>query len=80
MPYFNLRPDITTVVLHNDPTKLQLFVIILNCVEISNRPQHAQDLNAVLFNMQLITLPSIYQVIYNFHANSNHWLDLSETI
>ena len=55
MPYFNLRPEFITVLLQNNLTKLQLFVIIVNCVRISDRPQHAQLVNAVLFNMKLIT-------------------------
>ena len=63
-------------------TTLQLFLIILNCVGIYDRSQHAQNVNAVLFNMKLITLPlwSIYKVVCYFHANSNHWLNLLETI
>ena len=86
LPYFNLRPDFITVLLHNNPTTLQLFVIILDCVRISSdRPQQAKDVNAVLFNMNyvaLITLPlwSIYKVICYFHANSSHWFNLSEAI
>ena len=51
MPCFNLRPDFITVLLRNDLARLELFVIILNCVRISDRPQQAQGVNAVLFNM-----------------------------
>ena len=51
MPYFNLRPDFITVLLHNNLAKLQLFVIILNCGSESHRSQQAQDVNAVLFDM-----------------------------
>ena len=47
---FNLRPDFITAFLHNNPARLQLFVIILTCVR-SDRPQQAQDVNAVVFNM-----------------------------
>ena len=81
-PYFNLRPDFITVPLHNNLTRLQLLVIILNCVKISDRPQQAQEVNAVLFNMKMITLPSwsIYKVVYDFHANSSYWPNLSKTI
>ena len=74
MPYFHLRPDFITVLLHNILTWLQLPVIILNCVWISSdRPHHAQDVNEVLFNMKLITLPLplIYKVVCYFHADSN---------
>ena len=59
MLYFNLRPDFITVLIQNNVTMLQLFVIIFNCVGISNRSQHAQDVNAVLFDMMMITLPSL---------------------
>ena len=54
-----------TVLLQNDVTRLQLFVITLNCVGISVRSQHAQDVDAVLFNTKLIALPSwsIYKVV-----------------
>ena len=81
MPYFNLRPGFITVLLHNKLARLQLFVIILNCVGILNRPQYAQVVNAVLFNMKLIVLPlwSRYKVVCHFHASSNCWLNLSET-
>ena len=51
MPYFNLTPDFITVFLHDNLARLQLFVIILNCVRISGRSQKAQDVNAVLFYM-----------------------------
>ena len=50
MPYFNLKLDFITVLLHNNLARLQLFLIILNCVRISDQPQKAQDVNAVLFN------------------------------
>ena len=56
MPYFTLRPEFITVLLQNHLTKIQLFVIILNCVRVSDLPQQAQVVNAVLFNMKLITL------------------------
>ena len=49
MPYFNLRPEFIEVLLQNNLTKLQLFVIILKCVRISDRPQQAQVVNVVLF-------------------------------
>ena len=48
MPYLILRSDFITVLLRNNLAMLQLFVIILNCVRISDRPQQAQDVNAVL--------------------------------
>ena len=51
MQYLNLRPDFITVFLHDNLAKLQLFMIILNCVRISDQPQQAQDINAVSFNM-----------------------------
>ena len=41
MPYFNLRTDFITVLLHNN----------LDCVRLSDRPQQSQDVNAVLFDM-----------------------------
>ena len=64
MPCFDLRPDFITVLFHNNLTKLQLFVIILNCVRMSERPQQAPHVNAVLFHMKLITSPlwSIYKM------------------
>ena len=39
-------------------------------------------MNAVLSNMKLITLLlwSVYKAVCYFHTNSNHWLNLSETI
>ena len=82
MPHINLRPDFIPMHLQNNLTRLQLFVVILNCVRISDRSQQAQDVNAVLFNMKLITLQSwsIYKVVCDFHVNSNHWFNLSETI
>ena len=51
MQYFNLRPDFITVFLHSNLARLQLFVIILNSVRISDRPQQTQAVKAVLFNM-----------------------------
>ena len=57
MPYFNLKPVFITVLSQNNLTKLQLFVIMLTCVRISDWPQQAQAVNAVLFNLKLITLP-----------------------
>ena len=57
MPYFNLRPDFITVLLQNNLATPQLFMTIRNCVGISDRPQHAQDVNTVLSDMTLITLP-----------------------
>ena len=39
------------MLLHSNLARLQLFVIILNCVRISDRPQQAQDVNAVSFDM-----------------------------
>ena len=47
MSYFNLRSDFIAVVLHNSLAMLQLFVITLNCVSMSDWPQQAQDVNAV---------------------------------
>ena len=75
MPYFNLRPDFITELLHNNIAMLQLFAIILNCVRMSDRPQQAQDVNTVLFHMNsvaLIALPlwSIYKVVCYFHAKA----------
>ena len=46
IPYFNLRPDFIIVLLQNNLTTLQLFMIILNCVGISDPSQHAPDVNA----------------------------------
>ena len=65
MLYFNLKPDYITVLLQNNLARLQLFVIILNCIGISYRSQYALDVSAVLFNVKLITLPlwSIYKVV-----------------
>ena len=79
MPYFNLKPDFIRALLHNNLTRLQLFAIILNWARISEWLQQTQDINAVLFNMMLITLPlwSINKVVCDFYANSNHWFDLS---
>ena len=57
MPYFDLRPDLITVLLQNNLTRIQLILIILNCIGISDRSQHPQDLKAVLFNMKLIAFP-----------------------
>ena len=51
MPYFNLRPDFIKVLSRNNLARLQLFVIIFNCVRISDRPKQAQDVNAVLFSI-----------------------------
>ena len=51
MPYFNLRPDFITVFLHKNLARLQLFVIILNCVRISDQPQQSEDVSTVLFDM-----------------------------
>ena len=50
---------------------LQLFMIILNCAGISDRPQHAQDVNGVLSN--LIALPpwSVCRAVCHFNANSS---------
>ena len=79
MPYFDLRPDFITVILQNILTTLQLFVIILNCVGISDRSQYAQDANAVLSDMKFVLVVNIQAVCY-FHSNSNHWFYLSETI
>ena len=58
MPYFNLRPDFITVLLDKNLARLQLFVIILNCITISDQPQQAQDVNAVLFTL-LFIIPRI---------------------
>ena len=57
MPYFNLKQVFITVLSQNNLTKLQLFVIMFTCVRISDWPQQAQAVNAVLFNLKLITLP-----------------------
>ena len=53
MLYFNLRPDFIMALLHNNLARLSLFMIILNCVKISDQPQQAQDVDVhlVLFNM-----------------------------
>ena len=85
MSYFNLRSDFITVFLDNNLARLQIFVIILNCIRMSDRPQQAQDVNAVLFNMNqvaLITVPlwSIYKVVCYLHAKCGHWFNLSEAI
>ena len=82
MPYFNLKLHFTALLLQNNLTKPQLFVIILNCIRKSDWSQHAQDVNTVLSNKKLITLSlwSVYKAVCYFHANSNHWLNLSETV
>ena len=69
MSYFNLRPDFITVLLQ---TSLQLFVIIPYCVGISYRAEHARDVNDVLFDLKLITLPpwSVYKVVFYFHKKA----------
>ena len=74
MPYFNLGSDFVTVFLLNNLNRLQLFVIIFNCIRMSERSQQAQGVNEVVFNMKLTTLPlwSIDEVACDFHANSNH--------
>ena len=59
MPHFNLRSDFITVFLHNSLARLQSFMIILNCVRMSDRPQQTQDVNAVLFNMNQVALIKI---------------------
>ena len=51
MPYFDLRPDFITWLLHKNLSRLQLFVIIVNCITILDQPQQAQDVNGVLFDM-----------------------------
>ena len=51
MPYFNLRPDFITELSHNNLARLQLSVVIFNCIRISDCPKQAQDLNAVLFHI-----------------------------
>ena len=51
MPNFDLRPDFIAMLLHSNLARLQLFVIILNCVRILDRPHQAQDVNGVLFHM-----------------------------
>ena len=40
-----------TLLLHNNLARLQLFVIVFNYVRLSDHPQQAQYVNAVLFNM-----------------------------
>ena len=85
MLYFNLRPDFITVLLHNNLARLQIFVIILNCVRISDHPRQAQDVNAALFDMNsvvliILLLWSIYKVVCYFHENGNHWFNLCEEI
>ena len=46
MPYLNLKPDFITV--QSNPTRVQLFVIILYCEVISCWSQRARDVSAVL--------------------------------
>ena len=59
MLHFNLNPDLTLMILHNNLTALELFVIILN------GSQNAHDVKAVLFNMKLITFtPAVNIHIY----------------
>ena len=53
MPYFHLRPEFIAVLLPSYLTKLKLFVIILNCVRISDSPQQTQVVNAVLFTLRV---------------------------
>ena len=80
MMYSDLRPDLITVLLQNNLTLLQLLVTIPICVAISDHLQHAHDVNAVLFNVITLPLRSIYKMVCYFHANSNHWPNLSEII
>ena len=49
VPCFNLRQDFITMLLENNLTTQQLFVIILNYRGISNGSQHAQDGSIALF-------------------------------
>ena len=49
--YFIFRSEFITLLLQNNLTTLQLFVIIVNCVRISDRPQQAPVVNAVLFKV-----------------------------
>ena len=65
MPHFNLRPEFITVLLQNNLTKLQLFVIILNCVRISDWSQLAQAVNAVL----LKEVPLLAILLRNIYSN-----------
>ena len=55
--YFCLRPDLITVLLLNNLTRLQ-FMIILYWGGISDWSQHSQDVNALLSDMKWITVPS----------------------
>ena len=82
MPYFKLRPDFIPVLLQKSLTRLQLFLIIPNCVGISDWSQHTEVVNAVLFDVKWITLLSwsVCKTVCYFHANSKHWFSLSETI
>ena len=48
MPCFHFKPDFITVLLQNNLIMLKLFVIILNCVGISDWSQHIRDVNAGL--------------------------------
>ena len=84
MPYFNLRSDFITVFLHNNLAKLQLLVIIRDGVRVSDRPQQAQDVNAVLSCTDYFTLVVdrglIYRMVCYFHERSNHSFNLSEAI
>ena len=68
----SLRLDFIAVILQNNPAGLQLFVIILNCLRMPDRSQHAQVVNAVLFNMELITLPSWSTYICYFLASNKN--------
>ena len=60
MPYFNLRPEFISVLLHNNLAWLQLFIIlnyiriILNFIRISDRSKQAHDVNAGFFIMNLV--------------------------
>ena len=69
MSCFNLRSDFITVYLHNNLARLQLFIIVLNCVSISNRLQQAQDVNAVFLaplKYSLGALQPVQDLVHTF--------------
>ena len=60
VPYFNLMQNFIAKLLQNNVTTQQLFVIILNCIEISDRSKMRVHFYSVtsFVNRKLITLPS----------------------
>ena len=64
MPCFDFQSDFIdiTVLLQNNLIMLKLFVIILNCVGISDWSQHTRDVNTGFFNVKLITISLVVYI------------------